>query len=319
MEFGVYLTKGKNAYNRFLQNRRDYKQYRRIVKDWKKRINEQACSEIYIGKVPKSAVIANGCQKEALETLQTTEFLEAFHRFLGEKGYEVPKYLQFLENLIPRSCGVAGQTINKSIIYNPRCIKTLDFRIPIHETGHLERHSFPLSFKMAKDNYTFLLGEKLKNIPFIKNLFKEHMLCHLSKKEQIALKEDYIRAYKEGYFRHNPLHQRTKELTESAKSPQKAKKIRRKNNQIIKDFRKHPEKYYMPNSQYNREEYIADYFNLAAQGFVFSHEPAARYIRYGGPQIGDVITAEELNKLEALKKQILKKSLSDYGYTWNKS
>ena len=316
MGYNTYLEFGKNLFGKFINNRSNYKQYSSIVKDWSKRLNQTACTKIQVDTVGKSVVRKNGYKKETLETLQTTEFLEAFHCFLGKKGYEIPKYLNFWENFLPRLSGLQGQNIKNAIIYNPRCINSLDLRIPIHETGHLERRIPPLSLKMGMDNYLFDIGNWLKKIPFVKNLFKEHTLCHLSKEEQIALKSDYARAYKEGYFKHNPFHKISKERVAAVKNSKKAKETKRGLNRLSRDFRKNPENFYLPNSQFNREEFMADYFNLAAQGFEFSPVITAKYIKYGGPKIGEVITPEELEQLEKLRKQISKKSLSDYGYSW---
>ncbi len=210
---------------------------------------------------------------------------------------------------------MAGQTVGKGLMYNPRCINSLDFRIPIHETGHLSNNA-SISLKLGFDNCLFDFGQKLKKLPFFSKYFNEHALSHLSKKEQLALKADYARAYREGYFRNNPFHVLAKERIANAK-PDKAKILNRRLNRVSSEFRKHPEEDYLPNSQMNREEFIADYFNLAAQGFEFSPIVTAKYMKYGGPEIGEVITREELESLAALRKEISHKSLSDYGYSWN--
>lgn len=313
---GVIST-GKEIYSGFKANRKSYKQYSRIVKDWQRKINQTSCTTIDICKVSKSITSKNGFSKETLETLQTTEFIDKFHAFLAAKGYETPKWIAFAEHMLPRYSGLAGQSMGKGILYNPRCINTLDFRIPIHETGHYSRHLPAFPFKMGCDNYLFDFGQLLKKIPFIKNLYKTHILCHLSKAEQLALKADYARAYKEGYFKHNPFHVLSKERVAQVKDPQKAKKLNRELNQMAKDFRKRPEVYYLPNSQLNREEFIADYFNLAAQGFEFSPIIQAKYVKYKGPKIGKVITKDELENLAKLRKEISSKTLQDYGYSWN--
>ena len=66
-----------------------------------------------------------------------------------------------------------------------------------------------------------------------------------------------------------------------------------------------------------REEFIADYYNLAAQGFEFSPIISTKYMKYGGPNLGEVITKSELENLAKLRKEITHKSLQDYGYNWN--
>lgn len=308
---------GKQLYTKFSENKAQYKQYSGIIKDWSKRINESSCTKIEIDKVGRKIASKNGYAKETLETLQTTEFVEKFHTLLAQKGYEVPKTIWFMEDRLPRASGLAGECFGRGIIYNPRCINILDFRIPIHETGHLSRHIPSVSLRLGGDNYLYLLGEKLKKIPFIKNFFKEHTLCHLSKKEQIALKADYARAFKDGYFKHNPFHELSKERIINAKNETQRNNLRQRLNHLARDFRKHPEEYYLPNSLLNREEFIADYYNLAAQGFEFSPIISTKYMKYGGPNLGEVITKSELENLAKLRKEISHKSLQDYGYNWN--
>jgi len=310
------LTFAKNIYTKLSGNKTQYKQYASIVKDWNKRLNTNGCTKIEIEKTGKRIVSENGFEKETLETLQTTEFIEKFHTFLYKKGYEKPKTIWFMEDRLPRKSGLAGESFGSGIIYNPRCINILDFRIPIHETGHLSRHLPTVSIRFAKDNYLYSIGAYLKKIPFVKNLFKEHTLCHLSKKEQIALKADYARAFKEGYFKHNPFHELSKERITGAKTGAQKDILRQKLNRLARDFRKNPEEYYLPNSLLNREEFIADYYNLAAQGFEFSPIVTARYLKYGGPKFGEIITKKELENFEKLRKEISHKSLQDYGYTW---
>ena len=79
--------------------------------------------------------------------------------------------------------------------------------------------------------------------------------------------------------------------------------------------RKNPVEYYMPNMLSNELEFVADYFHLAARGFKFSPEITAKYKKFGGPEIKGIITKQDLDELEKLRKRISKKSLSDYGYT----
>lgn len=306
----------KQACLKIKNNQKQYKQYSSIIKKWGNRINFNSCTIIDICKTDRKTVQKNGFLKETIETLQTTEFIEKFHSFLNTKGYETPNIIYFIEDRLPRFSGLAGECFGKGIIYNPRCIKELDFRIPIHETGHLSRHLSNFSFNIGKDNYLHDFGNLLKKIPYIKNLFKGHQLCHLNKNEQIALKKDYARAYKEGYFKNNPFYKVSQERVKNTKNKKEASSLNNKMNKMSRSFRKKPEDYYLPNSLLNREEFIADYFYLASQGFEFSSIIKARYKKYGGPKIGEIITKEEMLNLANLRKEILKKNLQDYGFNW---
>ena len=313
------INQAKQVTSRIKYNRRQYNQYSTIIKKWEKRLYLTACTDIEICKTNKKVVKKNGFLKETLRTLQTTEFIEKFHRFLRSKGYETPKKIYFVEDRLPRFSGLAGESFGRNIIYNPRCIEELDFRIPIHETGHLSRHISNFSFNIGKDNYLHDFGKVLKKIPFIKKLFKEHQLCHLSKEEQITLKKDYARAYKEGYFKNNPFYKLSQERVKNAKNKKDACILNNKMNRMARLFRKNPEEYYLPNSLLNREEFIADYFYLASQGFEFSPIIKARYEKYGGPKTGKILTKEEIRELANLRKEILHKTINDYGFDWKES
>ena len=311
---GIRQTIAKRA-----ANKSAYKEYRTIIKDWEKRLNQVSCLKIEIAKTPRSIVSKNGFAKETLETLQTSEFLEKFHRFLNSKGYRLPNDLYFSEGFISRNSGVLGAHFNKSIIYNPRGINLLDLRIPIHETGHWLTKGINVPFlsnlKFGKDNHLYSFGSLLKKIPWVKNFFKETQICHLTKKEQQILRKDFKRAWNEGFFKHNPLPARLKEEVSACETAAKAKECKKDLIKLFRDYRKNPVEYLMPNAQLNRFEFVADYFNLAAQGFKFSPEITARYIKSGGPKIETIITKDDMAYLEKLRRQIAKKSLSDYGYT----
>ena len=77
MGYSTYLKLGKNLFGKIASNRRNYRQYCNIVKDWSRRLNQTSCSKIQVDTVAKSVVRKNGFEKESLETLQTTEFIEA--------------------------------------------------------------------------------------------------------------------------------------------------------------------------------------------------------------------------------------------------
>lgn len=293
-----------------------YKEYKHIMTDYQTRVNQNSCTKVIIDKTYEEIAQMHGFSKETLETLQTVEFMENFHRLLISKGYKKPSNIIFAEMAIPSNCGIAGAAVSDSIRYNPRCMKSLDFRIPIHETGHALHKEFFALGNMFYDNSLYSFGKLVNRVPFIKKLRGGKPICHLSSKEQDILKADYRRAWEQGFFKHNPFHMQNLELLATL-SEKEAKINKNFWNKTARDFRKTPEEYYLPNSLLNRQEFIADYFNLAAQGFEFSPEITAKYKKYHGPEIKEIITPGDLENLEKLRKQISKKTLADYGYTLN--
>lgn len=287
-----------------------YKDYRNIVKAHTKEMNRHACTKFSVVRTYEETAKAHGFQNETLETLQTMDFLDHYHRLLAKKGYKLPKEIFLSEYRLPRCSGLAGETLGNAIIYNPTSVSRLDFRIPIHEEGHLLN---PVgNGKMLVDTGVKMFGELLNKLHILP---KDRVLCHLSKKEQEILKADLKRAYEGGFFKHNPFENNGKDFLAYAKNAKHKKEIIHQNNKIAKDFRKHPEDYYLPNMQFNRAEFLADYFHLAVRGFKFSPEITAKYLKYGGCEIKEIITPEELQKLEKIRRGICKKSLGDYGYS----
>lgn len=264
-----------------------FKQYKQIIKQQQKALCEDSGLSFYIEATSKKIVKNNGFEKETLETLQTTEFVKEFMKMLQSKGYKMPKDIAFVESLLPRKSGLAGQAMGPNIVFNPRSLAGLDFRVIIHELGH-SLHA-PLR-NCIPDEMPFFM--------------KDSVIKHLNKKEREILKADYKRAWQEGFFKHNPIEARIKEGIGT--------------NRLTRQFRKTPEEFYLPNSVSNRFEFVGDYFNLAAQGFEFSPPIAKKYKKYKGPKILKIITKEDLNILEKLRKQILKKTLSDYGVAFKK-
>lgn len=288
-----------------------YKEYRSIIKDFQKNINTTSCTKIDIIKTYEETVAAHGFKRETLETLQTVEFMEKFQKMLISKGYKNPKELVFFEYRLPSGSGLAGEAFNNSsMIYNPRCLKTIDFRVPIHEEGHL-MHTKLGYFSFMHDVWQRDIGKLFHKL----GLFKSKTFNHLNKQEQEILAKDLQRAWDEGYFQHNPLAAMREEHLSLCKTDKERANLKKEINKLYREFRKDPVKFYMPNMLFNRLEFVADYFHLAARGFKFSPEITAKYLKWGGPEIKEIITKEDLNKLEELRKAISKKTLSDYGYT----
>ncbi|MEE3349096.1 MAG: hypothetical protein VZR09_03565 [Candidatus Gastranaerophilaceae bacterium] len=289
---------------------KEYKEYKKIIQDFKKNINTTSCTKIDIIKTYEEVAAAHGFKRETLETLQTVEFMNQFYRMLISKGYTKPKALVFFEYRIPSGSGLAGENFNGSIIFNPRCIKNIDFRVPIHEQGHLMHKKLGfLAFNY--DYYKQQIGKLFHKL----GLFKNRTFNHLNKKEQEILAKDLQRAWNEGYFTHNPVKGSIEEALSLCKTDSEKVKLKSQLNRLYREFRKNPVKFYMPNMLFNRMEFVADYFHLAARGFKFSPEIKAKYIEFGGPEIKGVITKDDLNKIEELRKLISKKTLADYGYT----
>ena len=287
-----------------------YSEYKKIIKDYGEKINTTSCTKIDIVKTYEEVAASHGFKREALETLQSAEFMEQFQKMLISKGYKKPKELVFFEYRIPSGSGLAGEAFNNSMIYNPRCIKTIDFRVPIHEQGHLMHKKLGI-LAFNYDHYQQQIGKFLHKI----GLFKGKTFNHLNKKEQEILAKDLQRAWNEGCFSHNPAKENIKEILSLCKGDSEKAKQKKRLNKLFKDFRKDPVKFYMPNMLFNRLEFVADYFHLAARGFKFSPEITAKYKKWGGPEIKEIITKEDLNNLEKSRKKISKKTLSDYGYT----
>ena len=287
-----------------------YKDYRRIMTHFQKEINKTSCTKIDIAKTYEETAAAHGFQRETLETLQNVEFMEKFHKLLISKGYEKPAELVFLEYRLPSGSGLLGEAFNNSMIYNPRSIKNIDFRVPIHETGHL-MHKKGGILTLYKNDYQQSFGNFLHKL----GLFKNKTFNHLNQKEQEILAKDLQRAWDEGFFTHNPAKASIEERLSVCKTEAEKTKLKRELNKLYKDFRKNPVEYYMPNMLSNELEFVADYFHLAARGFKFSPEITSKYKKFGGPEIKEIITKQDLDELEKLRKRISKKSLSDYGYT----
>ena len=287
-----------------------YKEYVSIIKDFKKNINKTSCTKVDIIKTYEEVAASHGFNRETLETLQTVEFMEQFQKMLISKGYNKPKELVFFEYRLPSGSGLAGEAFNNSsLIYNPRCIKCIDFRVPIHEEGHL-LHTKLGNWSFMYDNWQQGIGKIFHKL----GLFKGKTFNHLNKQEQEILAKDLQRAWDEGYFTHNPAKGSIEEALSLCKTDSEKVKLKKRLNRLYKEFRKNPVKFYIPNMLFNRLEFVADYFHLAARGFKFSPEITAKYIEFGGPEIKGIITKEDLNKMEKLRRAISKKTLADYGY-----
>ncbi len=287
-----------------------YKDYRNIISNFQKEINKTSCTKIDIVKTYEETAASHGFQRETLETLQNVEFMEKFHKFLISKGYKKPEELVFMEYRIPSGSGLAAEAFNNySVIYNPRSIKYIDFRIPIHEMGHL-MHKKCGMLSLMKDSYMQSFGKMFHKL----GLFKNKSFNHLTKPEQEILAKDLKRAWEEGFFKHNPAKANIEERLSLCKTEAEKIKLKRDLNKLYKNFRKDPVKYYLPNMLANRCEFVADYFHLVARGFKFSPEITAKYKKFGGPEIKGIITEQELQDLEKIRKNISKKSLADFGY-----
>ena len=287
-----------------------YNEYKKIIKDFKKNINTTSCAKVDIIKTYEEVAAAHGFKRETLETLQSVEFMEQFYRMLISKGYTKPKELLFFEYRISSGSGLAGESFNGLIIFNPRCLKSLDFRVPIHEQGHLMHKKLGF-WAFNYDYYQQKIGKLFHKL----GLFKNKTFNHLNKTEQEILAKDLQRAWDEGYFKHNPVKGSRDEALSLCKTDSEKAECKKYINRIYREFRKDPVKFYMPNMLFNRLEFVADYFHLAARGFKFSPEITAKYEKWGGPEIKEIITKEDLNELEELRKVISKKTLADYGYT----
>ena len=63
----------------------------------------------------------------------------------------------------------------------------------------------------------------------------------------------------------------------------------------------------------DRFEFVAEVFSLLIQGFKFSSEIMAKYEKFGGPKVLQIIDKKEFDNLLKLQNQIRKKTLKDYA------
>ena len=266
-----------------------YGQYKSAIKQQAQKIKEDSGIRVRYEVTAERIAAERGFKKETLETLQTMEFISEVHKMMISKGYKKPYSIDFVDRLLPKGCGLVGATTQDAIMYNPTCINTLELRIPIHESGHA----------MTKKLLGFFT-------PFTApaRVLKDKIIPYISKEEKIILQNDFKRAWDEGFYKHNPIKAKVREGEID--------------NRSVKHWMKNePWKSYYDYAMTNRFEFIAEYFHLAARGFKFSPEIDAIYKKVGGPEIKEIITEEDIQSLENLRKQISKKSLSDYGVVIN--
>ena len=268
--------------------RKEYVNYKNALKTLEKNVNKASCSRFYF--VPTAnRIMGNygGTKGELLTTLQSQDFINEIYILLKGKGYKLPKSNVFMESYVPSWSGIGAVNVGDQIVYNPRSINRITPRAVFHEIGHLmhekKQKMNPIVFKF--------FSVKDKHIPF------------LTKKEKEIFLADIERATKEGHFRGIPFECWTKD-------PLLA--FGEVSNKLVKGYKKNAAK---RNAMYpltNRFEFIADVFSLRLQGFKFSPEIVAKYEKFGGPKITEVISDKELSDLLKLQKKIRKKSLADY-------
>ena len=163
-------------------------------------------------------------------------------------------------------------------IFGPGRLEVSSPSLVIHEEGHF----------LHKKNLKYNQG-----LYGLFNKIRGFFRPFLNKKEKSILIEDFKRAYSEGYFNDLNL---DKCLAKGYI-----------NEKTLKALYEKPEALISRNAMSCPEEFIADYFSLAAQGFKFSPEVTKRYRAFHGPEIKDIITRKETEDLINFRKNLEKR------------
>ncbi len=198
---------------------------------------------------------------------------------MKNKGYEIPNFC-INEFELPRKRNLAGFQTGNWNIFGPGRLEVTSPNLVIHEAGHyLHKKNLP---------YNQILYSIL-------NCFRGVLRPPLNKKEKKILTEDFKRAYQEGYFKNMEMDKcLEKGYIDKA---------------TLDKFYKTPEKFLVKNAFSTAEEFIAEYFTLAAQGFKFSPEITKRYQAFHGPKIKEIITKDDINNLIQYRKELEKRTV----------
>lgn len=260
---------------------KEYKLYKQLLKAYSKNISNDLGQKVTIVPTSKKICRKNGVSGEAANSINTADFLKSVYLLLKEKGYRIPK-LYIDESQLPRKYNMSGLQIGNWNIFGPGRLDISSPSLVIHEEGHF------LHNKNIKYNQTLYA---------MFNSFRSLFRPFLNKNEKNILKNDFKRAYNDGFF--NDL-----QLDKCLKKDYIDKNI-------LDDFYKRPEYYLSKNAFSCVEEFIAEYFTLASRGFKFSPEITKRYKAFYGPEIKDIITNKEANELMSLKNKLEQRTQID--------
>ena len=258
-------------------NSRIIKTRYRVYKDYLRQTGQTMSKElgrkIEIAPTPKKICRQNGILKEVSNSISTARYLQTVYEQIKQKGYQIPKIL-IDEKQISRKSNLAGFQTGNWNVFGPGKLDLMTPSYVLHEEGH------------------YLHKQKLFNQPLyslfssVRNIFRPF----LNKSEKNILTEDYMRAYNEGYFRHLPMKE---SLDRGYIKPE-----------TYEDFSVNPKKYLVRNALSSMDEFIAEYFSLAVQGFKFSPEITKRYKYFHGPEIQQTFSPNEIDKLVARRKDL---------------
>ena len=257
----------------------DYKLYKQFLKTNSKRIGESLEKKVTIVPTSKKLCRKNGIQQEANNSINTADYIQAVYLMMKKKGYKSPN-LYIDEAQLPRKYNLSGLQTGNWNIFGPGRLEISSPSLVIHEVGHY-LHNKNMAYNQAL--YAMF------------NTFRGIFRPHLNKTEKRILTEDFKRAYQSGYF--NDL-----ELNKCLEKGYVDK-------EMLNKFYKTPEKFLVKNAFTNVDEFIAEYFTLAAQGFKFSPEITKRYQAFHGPEIKKQISKEDINNLVEYRKELEKRNV----------
>ena len=257
----------------------DYKLYKQLLKANSKRIGNTIDKKVTIVPTSKKLCRQNGIQQELNNSLNTADYIKTVYLMMKNKGYKLPN-LYIDEAQLPRKYNLSGLQSGNWNIFGPGRLEVSSPSLVIHEVGHY-LHNKNMAYNQAL--YSMF------------NTFRGIFRPHLNKNEKKILTEDFKRAYQGGYF--NDL-----ELNKCLEKGYIDK-------ETLDKFYETPEKFLVKNAFTNVEEFIAEYFTLAAQGFKFSPEITKRYKAFHGPEIKEQITREDINNLVQYRKKLEKRNV----------
>lgn len=262
-----------------VQFKRNYSLYKELINIKSSEISQKLGNKVTIIPTSKKICKRNGLEQEIANSLNTANFLEKVYSMLKNKGYKIPG-IYIDESLLPRKQNLAGMQTGNWNVFGPGRLDVSEPSLVIHEAGHFLH------------NKNMWYNQNLYSVfSSLRGLFRPI----LNKKEKEILTKDFKRAYEEGFFRNLQL---DKCLKKGYVTPQ-----------ILEKFNKAPEKLLVKNAFYNVDEFIAEYFTLASQGFKFSPEITKRYKAFHGPEIKEIITKKEIDDLMEYKNSIENSSI----------
>ncbi len=252
----------------------EYKIYKTMLREKEKEISEKLGTSFSIVPTSKKICRKVGLSEEAANCMTTADFLGSVYKLLKEKGYRLPK-IYISEYHLPRESNLAGFQQGNYNIFGPGRLDVSSPSIVLHEEGH---YLHKKNVFWAQPLYAMFCR--------VRNIFRPF----LNKKEAQILSQDIKRAYKQGFYEDLQV--------------EKCLKKGYIDEATLNDFYKTPEKFIIKNMLTNESEFVADYFSLAIRGFEFSPEITKRYKYFHGPEIKEIVTPAECEKLMEYKNKL---------------